>query len=82
MTTSENPYLTSIRAVEDPLERAAQANQFITNGRLTLAAMQDVRDAAIRESRTTPAKPTIDDIAARIRAKRNIVVDALRGPRA
>ncbi|QKW15357.1 hypothetical protein [Verrucosispora sp. NA02020] len=80
MPTSENATLTALRKVADPVERAAACQQFITNGRATIRAVQELRDVSIRDARKTahPDASTIDGFAARIRAKRNVIVDALR----
>lgn len=77
MTVPENPNLAKARALTDPVQRARFAQEFITNGRSTLAAMQQVRDDAIRESHAA-GRGTVDQIAADIGCKRNVVVDALR----
>lgn len=74
---SENPNIAKARALADPVARARLAQEFITNGRLTLAAMQQVRDNAIRAAHAA-GRGTVDQIAADIGAKRNVVVDALR----
>jgi hypothetical protein len=78
--TSENATITALLGVADPVERAAASQTFITNGRATIRQAQQVRDEAIREARVVqhPEARTIDGLAARIRAKRNVIVDALR----
>lgn len=76
-STAENAKVTQLRAVADPVERAAACQTFITNGRATLAAVEQLRDQAIRDARAAKAG-TVDSVAARIGARRNVVVDALR----
>lgn len=66
-----------IRAVEDPVERARLAQEFIVNGMRTLDAMRQVRDEGIREARLG-RRGTVDELAAEVRVKRNVVVDACR----
>lgn len=81
MPARENATIVALRRVADPVERAAACQQFIQNGRETIKAAQQLRDEAIRDARTsghTDAR-TVDGLAARIKAKRNVVVDALRG---
>jgi hypothetical protein len=75
--SSENPRITALRGITDPVERAAAAQRFILNGRTTLRAAERVRDEAIRAART-PGSHTIDQLAGKIGARRNIIVDALR----
>lgn len=81
MPTRENPRIAALRRVADPVDRAAACQEFIQNGRETIRAAQALRDEAIREARGSghPDGQTIDGLAARIKAKRNVVVDALRG---
>ncbi|MEV2239500.1 hypothetical protein [Micromonospora sp. NPDC049891] len=80
MPTSENATLTALRKVADPVQRAAACHEFVTNGRETLRLVMLERDNAIRDARQGrhPEARTIDGLAARIRAKRNVIVDALR----
>ncbi|MFJ8690306.1 hypothetical protein [Micromonospora wenchangensis] len=80
MPTSENTPLAALRRVADPVERAAACQAFIVNGRATLALVQQERDDAIRAARAAghPEARTIDGLAARVKARRNVIVDALR----
>ncbi|MFI2663252.1 hypothetical protein [Micromonospora carbonacea] len=80
MPTRENAMIAALERVADPVERAAACQQFITNGRATIKLAQQVRDEAIRTARTNlhPEAKTVDKLAERIKAKRNVVVDALR----
>jgi hypothetical protein len=75
----KNPTVARIEAIEDPVERAVAAQTFITNGRATLRQVEAVRTRAIRQVRATDRGITIDELAARMKAGRHIVVDALRG---
>ncbi|MFF0822378.1 hypothetical protein ACFYUR_18610 [Micromonospora haikouensis] len=81
MPTRENATIAALNRIADPVARAAACQEFITNGRATLKQAQHVRDQAIRDARSTshPEARTVDGLAARIRTKRNIVIDALRG---
>jgi GTP-sensing pleiotropic transcriptional regulator CodY len=80
MTTSENANVARLQGVRDPLARAKACQEFLINGRQTLESVQEVRDEAIREvRRKLGSRKTIDEIAAYIGAKRNVVVNALRG---
>ncbi|GGM26958.1 hypothetical protein GCM10011608_09700 [Micromonospora sonchi] len=80
MPASENATIAALRRVADPVERAAACQAFITNGRETLRLVMLERDNAIRVARAAahPEARTIDGLAARVRAKRNVIVDALR----
>jgi hypothetical protein len=80
MVSSENASITRLRGVTDPLARAKECEEYLTRGREVLAVAQQMRDEAIREARRNGAG-TVDQIAAHIGVKRNIVVDALRGPK-
>lgn len=75
--SSENEKVAALLRIADPEERAAAAQLFIVNGRATIQFAERVRDQAIREARQ-PGQRTIDQLAARIGTRRNIVVDALR----
>lgn len=70
-----------IAAIEDPLQRAAAAQEFLTNGRRTLRLVQQIRDDGIREARRRMPGVTIYEIARAIPCRPNVVVDALRTPR-
>lgn len=80
MPTSENAIVAAARQIADPAERARHCQAFLANGRATIQQMQQLRDAAIREARTArhPQARTAQQFADFIRAKRNVVVDALR----
>lgn len=73
----ENPTVARIAAIEDPIERAAAAQTFLTNGRETIRQVEALRDEAIRQARHRGGI-TIDELAGRLRTRRNIVVDACR----
>lgn len=77
VSSSGNPIVGRLRALGDPLEQAAQCQEFVTNGQRTLEAVRALRDDAIRRAHTGKLG-TIDEIAAQIKARRNVVVDALR----
>jgi hypothetical protein len=82
MTTSEDPRIKALRGVPTPLVRARDAQQFIETGEALIAQARTIRDEAIRETRNVlGVAKTIDEIAQYIGAKRNVVVDALRGRR-
>ena len=75
--TSENPTVTAFRGISDPLERARRCQEFLSNGRETIRAVEQLRDDAIREARTQGQR-TIDALANHIGARRNVIIDALR----
>lgn len=75
----KNPTVAKLEAIEDPVERAAAAQTFLTNGKDTIRQVERLRTQAIRQARTQPQALTIDQLAARMKAGRHIVVDALRG---
>jgi DNA-binding transcriptional regulator YiaG len=77
MRSTENPRVVELRAIPDPVDRAAACQTFILNGRATLEAVQALRDESIRSARES-SPMTVDALAARIGAKRNVVVEALR----
>lgn len=77
---SENEKIAALLRIADPEERAAAAQLFIVNGRTTIRSAERVRDEAIREARQ-PRLRTIDQLAERIGARRNVIVDALRQAR-
>jgi hypothetical protein len=82
MTTSDNPRIREIQGLRDPRARAREFQALIERGRQTIAEAQQGRDEAIREIRGKLGNTdTIDEIAQYIGAKRNVVVDALRGKR-
>lgn len=81
LPSSENPKIAALIAIADPVERAAAAQRFIMNGRVTIRSAERVRDDAIREARQPGQRTTIDQLADQIGARRNVVVDALRGER-
>jgi hypothetical protein len=82
MTSSDNPRIREIRGIRDPLARARESQALIERGRQTITEAQEIRDEAIREVRgKLGSRKTIDEIAQYIGAKRNVVVDALRGKR-
>jgi hypothetical protein len=72
--------LREIAEIADPLIRARAAQRFIEGIQADIKEAQQGRDEAIRETRDLTAN-TIDEIAQYIGAKRNVVVDALRGRR-
>ncbi len=79
MATSENSKIREIYGLRDPLARAREFQAFIDQGRAAIVEAQEGRDEAIREVRGKLGNAkTIDEIAAAIGAKRNIVVDAIR----
>ena len=77
MALDDNPKLREIRAIKDPVERAREAQAFIDRGRRAIDDAQGIRNDAIREARGT-TRLTVDAIAEAIKARRNVVVDALR----
>lgn len=81
MPTRENATIAALKRVADPVERAAACQQFITNGRETIRQVQRLRDDAIRVARTQGHQDarTVDRLATRLKVRRNVVVDALRG---
>jgi uncharacterized membrane protein YccC len=83
MLSSENAIVAAARGISDPAERAKHCQAFLANGRETIRQMQRLRDDAIREARAArhPHARTVEGFAEFIRAKRNVVVDALRGTR-
>lgn len=74
----DNPTVTKLVAIADDVERARAAQRFLDNGRLTIRAVEKVRDEAIRAVRSKPGRPTVDQLAERIGAGRHIVIDATR----
>lgn len=79
MTTSEDPRIRALRTIPDPLARARDAQRFVGNGEQLISQAREIRDEAIREVRSKLGiVKTVDEIAAAIGAKRNIVVDAVR----
>lgn len=78
MPEPENPKVKAVREIADPVRRAAAAQAFIKNGRLTIGAMEEVRDEALREARNPPRQDTIDQLAAKVGCGRHVVVDANR----
>jgi DNA-binding transcriptional regulator YiaG len=66
-----------LRAIADPVQRAAACQTFITNGRETLRAVERLRDESIRTARVD-TELTVDALAAAVGVKRNVVVEALR----
>jgi hypothetical protein len=74
-----NPTVAALEAITDPVERAAACQTFLVNGRATIGLVEKLRTTAIREARSQAQALTIDELADRMRAKRHIVVDALRG---
>ena len=77
MATSTNPAVERATAIREPRARARECQQTIDRARQTIAQLLDIRDEAIRAARAKGA--TIDELAADIQVKRNVVVDALRG---
>jgi DNA-binding transcriptional regulator YiaG len=77
MRSTENPRVVELRGIADPVDRAAACQTFIVNGRATLEAMRALRDESIRSAREATTL-TVDALAARIGARRNVVVEALR----
>lgn len=75
---AENSAVARIAAIEDPVERAAAAQTFLTNGRETIRNIEKLRDDAIRQVRRSGGI-TIDQLARRIKVGRHIVIDACRG---
>lgn len=78
VSMAENPKITEFRGYADPVERAKICQQFLTNGRATIRAVEKLRDDAIREARGKPKSPTVDALALAVGVKRNVVVNALR----
>lgn len=78
--TSEDERILALRRIPDPVDRAHAAQRLIVAGRTVIRAAEHVRDDAIREART-PGNGTIDQLAGRIGARRNVIVDALRTPK-
>lgn len=76
-TPSESPRVAELRALPDPVDRAAACQAFLVNGRSTLAAVEVLRNESIRAARETTVL-TVDQLAARVKVKRNIIVEALR----
>lgn len=77
-STVESPRIVELRAIADPLQRAAACQTFIVNGRATLKAAEALRNESIRAAReATPL--TVDAIAGAVKVRRNVVVWALRG---
>jgi len=76
-TPEESLPVTALRAIQDPVERAAACQVFLTNGRATLSAVEQLRNDSIREAREATVL-TVDGLAERIRVKRNVIVEALR----
>lgn len=77
MGSTENPRITELRAIADPVERAAACQTFIVNGRATLKAAEAVRNDSLRAAREATTL-TVDAIAAAVKVRRNVVVEALR----
>lgn len=75
----KNPTVAKLEAIEDPVERAAACQTFLTNGKDTIRQVERLRTEAIRQARKQPGALTIDQLAGRLHAGRHIVVDALRG---
>lgn len=75
---AESPKIVELRGIADPLLRAAGCQAFILYAREAVRAAERLRDEAIREARTK-TRPTVDVIAEAVGAKRNVVVNALRG---
>lgn len=73
-----NPRAAELAAIKDPVERAARCQEFLTVGRETIRQVERIRDGAIREAREA-RRGTIDQLADAIKAKRNVIVNALRG---
>jgi hypothetical protein len=78
MPQPPNPTVAKLEAIEDPVERAAAAQTFLTNGRDTIRLVEALRDQAIREVQRKGGI-TIDQLADRMKCGRHIVVDARRG---
>lgn len=77
--SDEDERIKALRRIADPVDRARAAQHLIAAGRGVIRAAEHVRDAAIREARA-PGNGTIDELAASIEVRRNVVVDALRRP--
>lgn len=77
MRSTESPRVAELRAIRDPLERAAACQAFVVNGRATLKAVETLRNESIRAAREASAL-TVDGIAAAVKVRRNVVVEALR----
>ena len=77
MRSTENPRITELKAIGDPVERARACQTFIVNGRATLRAVEAVRNEAIRAAREATTL-TVDAIATAVEVRRNVVVEALR----
>lgn len=79
MAHTENPRITELRAITDPVVRAAACQTFIVNGRATLRAAEALRNESIRAAREASSL-TVDGIATAVQVRRNVVVEALRRP--
>jgi DNA-binding transcriptional regulator YiaG len=77
MRSTDNPRIAELRAIGDPVQRAAACQTFIVNGRATLKAAESLRDESIRAARKSTTS-TVDALASAINVKRNVVVQALR----
>jgi hypothetical protein len=77
MVIRENANVAALRRIADPVARAAACQVFIANGRETIRAAEQLRNDAIRDARQHGAS-TVDSLAAAIKVRRNVVVDALR----
>lgn len=77
MRSTESPRIAELRAIGDPLARAAACQTFIVNGRATLKAAEALRNESIRTARDATTL-TVDAIAAAVKVRRNVVVEALR----
>lgn len=78
MRSTESPKIVELQAVTDPVARAAAAQELILYARATAKAAEMIRDEAIRAARGSTTI-TIDGLADRVRVKRNVIVQALRG---
>lgn len=76
-TPGESPKVAELRAIPDPVARAAACQAFLVNGRATLAAVEALRNESIRTARED-TDLTVDQLAAKVQVKRNIIVEALR----
>jgi hypothetical protein len=78
MPQPSNPTIAKLAAIKDPVERAAAAQTYLTDGRETIRMVEALRKQAIRDAYSTGGI-TIDELADRLPAGRHVVVDALRG---
>lgn len=72
---AQSPRAQQIAGITDDAERLTTAQQFLTNGRLTLREVQAIRDETIRHLRAAGmTRKAIADLG----VPESVVVDALR----